>query len=490
MPWLDSNGSLKLPKKKRTSESEVATPLTIFKGDVAPPHFKLMSVKNVGGLCLEHFLSSPFSFATRSISLLREPHFPVGPLPCLINTSADLSRTPDSSRYFNLVKELAYHKLIEPVPVTVPFEDTPLVILPLFAVVKEVEPPTARPIENGRLSKDSNWYSDFHLPGAKQLVDAFRTMNSANRLALHFDLANYYFQIPMPESNRNGHAFRCQNRLWRWRVLTMGYQKATLIAEGLTLDLCLRGLTLPEDVQNSPNPNGLVRLPSGGILVVIYDSVLLLDTRSNITTSKNRVERNLLQAHATLKYLSIAEHEVPFDFCGFEIRTGVDGIQWRISSSSLEPWLRRTRQSLPCTVRTVWQLAGFLTFAYTILQRPPRALTFIRRFQARRGLIEDEHWDVEDESLRDIVTNAVMRIQLLDAQNVWQRRVPIKRARCEEVLLGLLMRHPFGGPTRSSDTTKHGVSVPSIALSCSPTQATLNGSISTRQKRMLDLASS
>jgi hypothetical protein len=91
----------------------------------------------------------------------------------------------------------------------------------------------------------------------------------------------------------------------------------------------------------------------------------------------------------------------------------------------------------------LWRLAGFLTFAYTVLQLPERALATIRKFQAERGLIQDEEWDLEDNVLIELVDWATERVNCLETINLWQRKSPSKSVRDHVTLSGVFDATPI-----------------------------------------------
>ena len=145
---------------------------------------------------------------------------------------------------------------------------------------------------------------------------AFMAKSYSGMVALHGDLSNYYFQIPIPQSQYHNHCFLVNKELYAWKVLTMGFFKATSIAEALCIHLVLSGG--PES-EFSDSPNGLIHLSTGGLVVVIYDSFLLIERPSIVAEYKKRIVENCTIAKAKLKYIQVSNLEEPFEYCGFTL---------------------------------------------------------------------------------------------------------------------------------------------------------------------------
>ena len=181
------------------------------KGDLAPPSFGLMNIANVGGMKTSFFEKSNFQFVKDALEALRAAHYdtesesvPFIAVSELLTGRCPIS-LPDSTRYGKLIGEMAQLGIVKKIfsfsadgGVEPPKDDdirrllaklpSTIVVLPMFAVVKEVGPPgTARPIENGRSVKPPHHQALFTLPGAKQITEALCSRSTAGMIALHGD---------------------------------------------------------------------------------------------------------------------------------------------------------------------------------------------------------------------------------------------------------------------------------------------------------------
>jgi len=386
------------------------TPLissVLTKGDLAPPDYKLMPIRNPGGISMKYFSKSPFSFVRTALRDLTENHYeetPVEQLQPLVATRKSpqdpwlIPKTaPNSAKYTALISHMIKQNIVLPLSdldlqnFMVAHDINAVTVLNLFAVVKDDEEKTARPIENGNPIKPAHFRADFSLPGASHFVETLLSTNTAGMTALHGDLANYYFQVPLVPARMLQHVFRIDNQLFCWKVLTMGYFKATRIAEALCLDLTLRGA---DDVPHETSqPNGLVRLKTGGFLVVIYDSFLLVDKPQVVDRFHQLIRNNCTNANAAVKYQTIAKLDDEFEYCGFLLKPGEHFLRWKIAPSTLRVWNLKLSVPLPSTLRSLWSLGGMLQFAFTVRLVDRRALAAFRQFQANRGAVSENAWD-------------------------------------------------------------------------------------------------
>ena len=253
-------------------------PKTVYqKGGIAPPSFNLMNIQNAGKLRLDHFSSSPFSFVHEALSTLQNEHYPIASISSKFifrpETPSSLHDTPDSAKYRRLVQNMLQEDLDE--KLTVHPSSDPVIILQLFAVIKEVKSSEvqseqdihskitenlARPIKNGhpvtRKSLQLSTQEKFSLPGSTQVVQFLNIFDGKGKRAINLDLANYYFQIKNLQPRQHG--FRCGKDVFLWKVLTMGWDEATRIAQALTMDIVCRGTSLEASAVLSTTPPGLL----------------------------------------------------------------------------------------------------------------------------------------------------------------------------------------------------------------------------------------
>jgi hypothetical protein len=242
-------------------------------------------------------------------------------------------------------------------------------------------------------------------------------MDTCSWTALHGDLQNYYFQIPLSAKASFQHAFIVDRQIYLWLVLTMGWYKATRIAESFCIDLCLRNCTdlLDDDINT---PDGLVVFKNHqGLLVVIYDSFLVLGPPRICARIKANIEQNCGSAHVKIKYICLAGLGESFEFCGFDLMPHRDGILWRIAPSTVSAWVSQTTNPLQPTLRSLWSLGGILTFAHTVRVKDKQDLFRFRQLQADCGLIEQDLWDVENRSLEHLLAEMICTVRNLETEN-------------------------------------------------------------------------
>lgn len=391
-----------------------------LKGMIAPPYFTLMSITNVAGINIKWFDDAAHSlpFLENALRVLRQPHYN----PTIVSERFLLRRddgtwlrnSPDSARYSRLIGDLVLKGVLREVSL----DDPPETILPFFAVVKDAAQQTARPIENGSPLNDGE-SSGFSLPGALTLTRLLRAMKYQKLRVVHFDLSNYYFQIENPHPK--AHGLRVGSRLFIWNTLTMGWCRACLVAQSLTMALVLRGAThLPEDVLLSPLPVGATYVGTG-LVFCIYDSVMIIDEDSAIDEWLTRIVSNTNDANARLKYLLKEGVGGEFEYCGFHFHITRNGLEWKIATATLSTWVSicDTHQ-LPTTPRTLWKLLGFLSFAFTILCLPIRYLGLWRQLQSDLGSVSD--WDVGLSQLIEPISQLRLVITGLPPKNVYVHR--------------------------------------------------------------------
>ena len=169
----------------------------------------------------------------------------------------------------------------------------------------------------------------------------------------------------------------------------MGWDKATRIAQALTMFMVLRGASLPQGFKELRAPPGFLMYDSY-LVICIYDSVVIFDTAPKLILWKARIEHNRCSANAKFKYDTMQEMNVPFVFCGFELLISPNGLSWRAAPDLLATWTQILACALQPTPRTLWSLLGALTFIMTVLEIPPRFLGFARHLQSEMGLIADQ----------------------------------------------------------------------------------------------------
>ena len=405
------------------------------KGDIAPSSYRLMSVKNVAQANITFFESSPFSFVQNSLRIYNSAHYDPAKLSkehlWYAARSFEVEHTPNSARYRKLVGEMEGRGLCRKFVPNNQNPDEYVIIFSLFAVVKDDVDKTARPISNERPGKTRDKPS-FNLAGAKQLVQQLRAKHSEGCGILHFDLSNCYFQYGNPFPYQHG--FRCDDVVYVWAVLTMGYDFATNIAQSFTYDITCRGApNLPATLLSQVQPPGMVQIAKNGALICcVYDSVMIVDKLQMLESWETRIQENRKHAHIALKYLEIQRVGSTCEYCGFELAVSANGVAWRIGKSTFTTWYTISKEPMCFTLKTIWRLLGYLTFAYTILELPFRWLGYGRSFQSQCGLIKDDEWNIHNISLAPLIARLCQTIQQLDNTH-FRHRKSQKRPREEDI---------------------------------------------------------
>ena len=248
--------------------------------------------------------------------------------------------------------------------------------LKLFAVIKELSPTLARPIENGhRVTKKTLGIPNarnLSLPGTNQVVTFLNAYNSSGKAAINLDLANYYFQLKNPHPQLHG--FRCGKEVFLWDVLTMGWDDATSIAQAFTLDIVCRGNPSLEQTLVQPHSDGPPAIAQSNDLtcavMCVYDSVLILDATSTTRRWKHQLDYNLRTAHAQAKFLNFISPNELFEGCGFQFLLDQTGLSWRITPSTLDTWESVAKSTPQSTARSLWRVLGFANFAFHAWSSP------------------------------------------------------------------------------------------------------------------------
>lgn len=402
-----------------------------MRGDIAPSSYRLMKINGPGQMDLSAFSASTFLFVEKAIAMMSDSHYDIELVKKLdhiyvperdltteekLRAEKSFFKTPDSIKCQSVICDMVRAHLVEFISKDDEnYPKVPVVIMRVFAVVKELKTATqtglARPIENGNPvnNESSEQRQKFSLAGATQLLELLLSLDSEGMTAFHFDFCNYYFQLR--NSRPDQHHFRVGDRLFRWLVVTMGWYKATFIAQALTLHMTLDGIScellLPEHLSTLPSPPGIVRLKSGAAIVCIYDSVIIFDKVSTLKVHRTRVLANARAAHALLKYERIQPFGEAFVWCGFEFICRPSGVSWRVNPDTIANWNLVLESSLDATPRSLWRILGVLNFIFVILELPKRLLGPGRNMQGEIGLIQKEEWDSEDSRIYKIFPWAI-----------------------------------------------------------------------------------
>ena len=259
----------------------------------------------------------------------------------------------------------------------------------------------------------------FHTFGTSELVRALiqlgNTAQSKIRF-LHGDIKNMYYQIPISAALSYACCIRQGKRLLRPTVLPMGYKHACSIAQSLmwavlsyyeSSDVVLTGV---QEMNSMNEMQGIVYLPDGGFIALLYDSFLFAITELMLKHWEARLSRNFQVFNLVPKYIRRECCTCEFTFCGIEIAQKEGKTYWKVDPSTQRTWSSMSQLLHSNTPRILFQFAGYLRHAHTILGIAPRELGRISKLQSDQGKIEN--WDARilPESVSALVVRMVQHV--------------------------------------------------------------------------------
>lgn len=216
---------------------------------------------------------------------------------------------------------------------------------------------------------------EFAIATGGALAKLLRSLGAAARRrfrCLHADVKNCYYQIPIGEQLARACAIVC-GEVFLPTVLPMGYRKACGITQALMWGIILHvppgedSLGAPADASTWEVAPAFVRLEDGGIIVLVYDSILVIATVGNVERWDQRLKRNFAEAGVTLKYCSTEELGATFVFCGVRIQMSREGLSWSLAPDSVQTWKEVASRDVPCTPRGLYTLIGYVRYAADVL---------------------------------------------------------------------------------------------------------------------------
>ena len=180
------------------------------------------------------------------------------------------------------------------------------------AVLKDIDPLGARAIfdlrwTNGYVEADGS----FSLLGVGAFVAILRAMGNVREKGfrcLHGDIKNCYYQIPIGKGLGLSCCMRFGDEVLMPTVLPMGFKKACFCAQALMWDVLLRegpegDLGVPAEANDVDKAPGFIMLKDGGVVVLVYDSILIIGSQGVIDGFYQRITRNMEEINLKLKYL-------------------------------------------------------------------------------------------------------------------------------------------------------------------------------------------
>ena len=241
----------------------------------------------------------------------------------------------------------------------------------------------------------------FSLLGINRFIERLRSLDfrKLKLRIVHADIANAYFQIPIGPNLRKRGCLSSGSQILQCTVLPMGYDKACGICQGIVWGVLLninedqrKRLGVPDYIYEETTAPACVELLWGGMLVLVYDSLLLVAPKSHIAEWVGIVKKNFeIRATLRLKYIESEGIGSIFTYCGVKIGITELGVQWTLDDAILKVWKQAAEQDFLPTPRSLYALLGFLRFAYSVLNFDRALLGRFTRIQSTLGAIQK--WD-------------------------------------------------------------------------------------------------
>ena len=241
----------------------------------------------------------------------------------------------------------------------------------------------------------------FTLLSGRAFVEVLRTVpfREKGMRIFHADLCNSYYQLSVGKNLGRRINIRRGRQILEALVLAMGFSKSCGITQGLVWGVILRRLEgdedlgVAEEVYGRTDAPGYIRLASGGIIVLIYDSILVIDTEKGAKAWSERILRNMCDANLLLKYAILEGRKTLVEngvekgpiYGGAQFAYDESGLTWKLQDGSLKSWQERVTRPLVSSPRTLYKLVGYLRFVYGILDFHERHLGRWSKLQSKMG---------------------------------------------------------------------------------------------------------
>lgn len=254
------------------------------------------------------------------------------------------------------------------------------------------------------------------------------------------DFKNWFYQMAIP-----GFLARClriccsafPGLVLFLRVLPMGWSWSCNLAQAWAWAVVLFMESGEDDlgidhavIRNCVTPPKSVLLRSGGCIMLIYDTVLVVAMSDKEAIDwRERIERNCGLAKVILKYLSIPNDVTPSGFTcmtqpgklvfdGVHIKVDRNGPSWQLDPETATAWNSFAAARARWTPRTLWRALGFLRFAFSIQGRPVRLIGRAVRVQVEVASQIPVVWDTERADLQGPI-ELLQRI-IISLGNPWR----------------------------------------------------------------------
>ena len=312
------------------------------------------------------------------------------------------------------------------------------------AVLKDIEPLGARSIFDLRWTNEHAFpvETKFTLLGVGAFVDVLRSLGDISAKGwgiLHGDVKNCYHQMPIGLGLSLACCLRLGNAALRPTVVPMGFGKACFSAQALMWEVLLHegpegDLGVPAEFKNMTTVPGHIMLRGGGVIVLVYDSILIIAPRNIIEAFQERIQRNTVEINVVMKYLKVEGSTADFVFCGLRLIQDRNGLYWTLPEAKVAEWKLLVGTTIKCTPCSIFALAGMLRFAAPILGWEQQRLGRVSKLQSSLGKVSDWDMPCEGNAPRDGLIEMQKMIMAFpgDASQKqhWKSHIP-KRGRRE-----------------------------------------------------------
>ena len=428
--WNNWDSEMERRVKKRNANDE---PEKKFRGDKCSPSIPLARLKNVGGAKFTRkTIQISIPFVELALRLLDED--PVHPSTNLDGIAVEIHDAPDAK-----IWGLHLDHLTETSAVGFPTDDKGEKIRKEETAKEKRVYCRYKGVHKDELEARaifdlmvlnlvcSPLCVEFTLLGGRAFIAVLRSIpfREKKMRIFHADVANSYYQILIGRKLGRRINIRRGQQTLEALVLPMGFKKSCGIAQGIFWGVILfrdkddEDLGVDGSVYEMIDAPGYVRLASGGVIILIYDSIFVIDTPSGAEKWSRRIQRNMHNANVILKYAILEKEATDPDlekcpmYGGLRFQySGHEGLTWTLQADSLASWKERVARPLRNTPRTFYKLLGYVRFAWGVLDIHERCLGRWSKAQSRLGSVITS-WDAEivDAKVIKAVCEVIQRIE-------------------------------------------------------------------------------
>jgi len=143
---------------------------------------------------------------------------------------------------------------------------------------------------------------------------------------VHADLCNFYYQVGVGARLAKRMLLLWGKDFLQAKVMCMGFQKACGVAMAIVISLLLKtelhepDLGVPDEYDRSDVAPGCVHLRNGGLIFLVYDSILIICPSKDAVHWEKRLQNRFALAGLVFKYCAVAKSGEIVPYCGMESR--------------------------------------------------------------------------------------------------------------------------------------------------------------------------